>query len=106
MSFYDQPYEVDQVDEILPGVKVTRAGRKPCPVCGNTTGDCTSPNYNGPGHIVMLGKEKELAETDRIILQEDVWEERVLYGTTTSKFLVGKKGQTISRKKATELGII
>ena len=105
MSFYEN-YEGDFPEEIIPGVRIVRATGKACIVCGDSSGDCTSKNYDGPNHIVTLGKDEKLAEIDMYTVTEDIWEERPITSTTTSKFLVARKGRQISRKKAKELGII
>jgi len=106
MSFYDNELGGDQSTEIYPGIRVTLASRQKGVVCGSPHGDCVSKNYEGPNHIVTLGKDDTLAETDMYEVQEDVFEERLISGTTKSKFLVARKGQSITKKKATELGII
>lgn len=106
MSFYDNNPGGDQIDYILDRVPVLRATRQPCVVCGNKSGDCTSGDYGEPKHLITLGKDEELANTDMIEVQEDVFELRQISKTTTGKFLVARKGQQISRKKAAELGII
>jgi len=106
MSFYENNYDGDVPEELIPGVRITRATGKACIVCGNSTGDCTSKNYDGPNHIVTLGKDDKLAEVDMYTVTEDIWEERPITNTTTSKFLVARKGRQITRKKAQELGII
>ena len=105
MTFYDNYYgEYDE--EILPGVKISRASDKPCIVCGNKTGNCTSKNYEGPDHIVTLGKDEELAKTDMVTVKEDIYEERLVAKGTMSRFLVARKGRQITKEKAAELGII
>lgn len=106
MSFYDSTSGGDITEEIFQGVTVTRASRTPCLVCGNPSGDCTSKGYTEPDHIVTLGKDEKLAEVDMYTVKEDVWEERPITKTSTSKFLVARKGRQITRKKAEELGII
>lgn len=105
MTFYEN-YGEEYSEEIIPGVRITRATGKPCIVCGNSSGNCTSKNYDGPSHIVTLGKDEKLAEVDMYTVTEDIWEERPITSTTTSKFLVARKGRQITRKKAQELGII
>lgn len=105
MTFYDG-YNEGFDEEIIPGVKISRASDKNCIVCGSKAGNCTSKNYGGPNHIVTLGKDEELAEVDMYTVTEDVWEDRPITKSRTSRFLVARKGQQISVKKAKDLGII
>jgi len=106
MSFYDNEFGGDQSTEMYPGIRVTLASRQKCVICGSPNGDCVSKNYEAPDHIVTLGKDDTLAETDMYEVQEDIFEERLISKTTKSRFLVARKGQFITKKKATELGII
>lgn len=93
-------------EEVLPGVKITRASRRPCLVCGSQFGDCTSRDYDGPDHIVSLEQEKKLAQEDEVQVPKDYYEKRDIAPGIESNFLVARKGSYVSREKATELGII
>lgn len=106
MTFYDHDYTNISSEEIFDGVIISKADGKRCIVCGEPAGNCTSKDYDGPGHVVTLGKDEELAEIDMYTVEEDIWEERPISKNSTSRFLVARKGRQISRQKAQELGII
>lgn len=92
-------------EEIIPGVQITRADRKSCIVCGSRFGDCTTAGYDGPDHIVTLSQDEKLAKVDEVIVPKDFYEKREIAPGINSNFLVARKGSTITREKATELGI-
>ncbi len=106
MSFYDNTTGGDTHEEIFQGIDLVKASRTACIICGHPTGDCKNAHSDGPKHIVTLGKDEELSEVDMYTVEEDIWEERPITKTSTSRFLVARKGRQITRKKAAELGII
>lgn len=88
----------------IEGLKISRADRQPCPVCGHPTGDCASETSN-PSHVIGFtfpGSGSAL----QIFLEEDVWEERQITPLTSTRVLLYKKGESISQQEAERLGLI
>ena len=88
--------------------QILRADRQPCPICGHPTGDCPNDSAE-PLHnknIVGVGLFQSLDHETKIIVNEDVYEERTLYGRQTIKVLKFRKGQQIPISVARENGLI
>lgn len=81
---------------------VSEADRKPCPVCGHPTGDCTGPsdlpNTKLPNKIV--GSEP------MILVEQDITEERQITPYTKTRVLIHRKGDYVPLSKARELGLV
>lgn len=88
---------------ILGNVRITRAKREPCIVCGDPTGDCSS-GISGP--IRVLGESFASSKAEPgVLVQEDITEEVWLTPYTRTTVLVARAGSYISLEKAIELGI-
>lgn len=84
-------------------IEVSPADRKPCPVCGHPTGDCTTdgaelPNTKMPAQ--MVGSEP------MILVEKDITEERQITPYTRARVLIHRTGDYISLSKARELGLV
>lgn len=88
----------------LEGIKISRADRNPCPVCGHPTGDCSTDTSN-PTHVIGFGFPGSKSAV-QFFLEEDVWEERQITPFTSAKVLLYKKGESISQEEAQRLGLI
>lgn len=101
MTFYRQDpgdgstWRVDRLD----------ADREPCIVCGAPNGDCIGEQPL-PAKILLHGTTESLRGTQGIYVEEDIFGQRNVGELTTVRFLLAKKGSTISFEKAQELGII
>jgi hypothetical protein len=96
---------------LLPGQRrigdyvVSVADRQQCPVCGHLTGDCTGDSEK-PDHIWGLGTVPSMRNSQTILVEENIYEERQITPFTKSKVLVAAKGKRISLDLAEELGLI
>ena len=84
-------------------IEISAADRRPCPVCGHPTGDCSSgdvdlPNIQLPK--VLIGREPMM------LVEEDITEERAITPYTKAQVLIHRKGDQIPLSKARELGIV
>lgn len=96
---------VDRHEPILNGdATVLRADRKRCPVCGHPSGDCRGASP-APKKVAGLGTIPWLEEKQTILVERDVYEDRVLTGGMSVRVLVAKSGSQISLKRARELGL-
>lgn len=98
-------YEGGREERILGGeVRLIRATRQPCPICGHPTGDCTGDS--GPPTRV-LGPDifPSLKQEEIFIVEEDVYEERAISNLTTTRVLVARKGTAMPKSKAQDLGL-
>ena len=85
-------------------VNIVPADRSPCPVCGHPTGDCVGESPK-PDHIAGMGSN--MMETSQTYLVEnDVFAEKQLTPTVTTKILVHPKGKIISVTEAKKLGLL
>lgn len=94
-------------DRIYGDIPINRADRNPCIVCGHPTGDCSPADHNPQDiHIAFSNTNHEtLTDLQTVYVDEDIYETRAITPYTNSTVLVVKKGQTISLKRALELGI-
>lgn len=84
-------------------IEVSMADRKPCPVCGHPTGDCTGPKDETPN----INLPKRVVGIDPMVLCEvDVMEDRQITPYTKARVLIHRKGDYISLTKARELGLL
>lgn len=88
---------------ILGDVRILRASREPCIVCGDPTGDCAD-SQGSSIRILGEGFSRSKAEPGVLVL-EDIEEEVWLTPYTRTTVLVARAGTYISLAKAIELGI-
>lgn len=105
--FRDVTYGWELGSEILfDDVRILRASRTQCPVCGHPTGDCAD---SAAAPIRIVGEEfyrdRPVKEPGVLVL-EDIYEEVHLTPRTKTKVLVAKAGTYISRELAERFGLI
>lgn len=99
-------YTSDGRDEfILDNVRLVRADRQPCPICGHPTGDCSGGTFEAPKEILLQGTTPSIEANQTFLVEEDIFEERQVSQFTTLRVLIAKKGQTIPLSRARELGL-
>ncbi len=99
-------YNTSGRDEfILDNVRLVRADRQPCPVCGHPTGDCSGDRVEKPHRILLQGATPSLEKDQTFLVEEDIFEERQVSQFTTLKVLVARAGQQIPLSLARELGL-
>jgi len=90
---------------IFDNVRIVRATRTPCPVCGHPTGDCATEK-SAPHHVIGVGIFASIDKTLTFTVEEDIYEERMINPHYTARVLVAHKGQKIPVDKARELGLL
>lgn len=86
----------------LGDIEVAVADRKPCPVCGHPTGDCTSDDTELP--MNKLPNQINGLEP-MILVEEDVTEERMITPYTKARVLIHRKGSYVPLSEARKLGL-
>lgn len=90
---------------VFDNIRIARANRTKCIVCGHPTGDC-STSSSTPNHIIGQGIFKSVDEKLEFVVDKDVYEQRQINPHYTAKVLIVRKGQKISVTKAKELGLL
>ena len=92
-------------DVVLGGIPVLRADRSPCPVCNHPTGDCSTSSAS-PHHIAFADSVIEtLKESQMILVEETVYEERQITPFSKVKVIAARKGSYVTLERAKQLGI-
>jgi hypothetical protein len=107
-AFYDSPAFGDGSKgevEIIAGVKIHRASRQPCPVCGHPTGDCGGES-GPPKTIFGYNTNSSLDDNLTFYVEEDYVEEHEIAPGVTTKTIIYRAGQHIPLNTAKELGLI
>jgi|DEB19_MinimDraft_3_1074340.scaffolds.fasta_scaffold59643_2 hypothetical protein len=104
--FYENSYmNSDSVRRIFSDTTAIGANRQPCVVCGHPTGDCTGES--GPPTVIFgQGSSETIIDTQTILVEEDIWEERQMTPFTRAKVLVHRKGKYIPFREAEKLGLV
>lgn len=89
---------------VLDDIRIVRATRQPCPVCGHPTGDCSEKGQK-PAKIIGWGTIPSLVDEQDFLVEEDVVVERQITPYTKAKVIVAHAGQRIPLTKAKELGL-
>ena len=77
----------------------------PCIVCGHATGDCTGDS--GPPLVIFgQGSSESIIDTQTILVEEDIYEDRQITPFTRAKVLLHKKGKQIPFREAEKLGLV
>ena len=107
--FYTSPGfgEISIFEDPSGEVRIARADRLPCPICGHPTGDC-------PGDSEPLAQEKvwcfntnsTLDNSVTYYLEDDYIEEREIAPGIVTKVVIHKKGKHIPLAEAKHLGLI
>lgn len=76
----------------------------PCPVCGHPTGDCAG-ELPPPTHLVGARIFPSPEHEEVFLVEDDVYQERVMNSHTTLRVKVARKGQALPMSRARELGL-
>jgi hypothetical protein len=101
----DDIYEGSAPEFIMPGVRIIRATREPCVVCGHPTGDCADAP-NAPITIFGSAVEKPSRKEPDVFVPEDIYGEAQITPFTRSRVLLAAGGTYVSVTKAKELGLL
>lgn len=97
-------YESGNPEYLLPGIRILRATRQPCIVCGHPTGDCAT-DHSRPTNIVGYGTIPSMEGQQDFLVEEDVIVEQQITPFTKSNVILARKGQRIPLARARELGL-
>jgi hypothetical protein len=86
--------------------RILRADRQPCPICGHPTGDCGTENKHSYDDLFGIGLFKSTDSEHKVMVDEDVLEERIMYGNVTIKVIKFRKGQMITIEEARAHGLL
>ena len=81
------------------------ANRQPCLVCGHPTGDCAGDS-GPPQKIFGLGITEEYKKKHKIIVEEDIYEEKHITPFAKVKVIKYKRGSHIPYEEAERLGLV
>jgi hypothetical protein len=107
--FYTSPGfgEVSIFESPSGEVKIARADRMPCPVCGHPTGDCVGDSETLRQETVWgFNTNSSLDESVTFYLEDDYIEEREIAPGITTRVVIHKKGKSIPLGEAKRLGLI
>lgn len=100
-------FEGGRPEYVLKDVRIVRASRTPCIVCGHPTGDCTDGVAAKPRQIIGDGMFKKVDKSEpEVLVLEDLFDTVQITPKTSTKVLVARAGTYISRSKAIEFGLI
>jgi hypothetical protein len=105
-AFYENSYgNSDSSRRLFNEVTAIGADRMPCIVCGHATGDCTGDS--GPPLVIFgQGSSESIIDTQTILVEEDIYEDRQITPFTRAKVLLHKKGKQIPFREAEKLGLV
>lgn len=89
---------------VFGGIRLLKASREPCPVCGHPTGDCAGETLP-PKHFFGYGTIPSMEQDQDFLVEEDIFMERQITPFTKGRVLVARKGSRISLGLARELGL-
>jgi hypothetical protein len=107
--FYTSPGfgEISIFEDGLNGVKISRADRLPCPVCGHPTGDCTGDSAPlSPEKVWGYNTNSSLDDSVSYYFEEDYVEEREIAPGIITKVVIHKRGKNIPLSEAKKLGLV
>lgn len=87
------------------GIRISRADRAPCPVCGHPTGDCVGDS-GPPTAIFGYDTHSTLDDKTTFLITEDIFDEVQIAPGIKTRLLIHRKGKTIPFEKAVELGLV
>jgi hypothetical protein len=106
-SFYSSGFSVfSRTDETSDGVKILRADRSACIVCGHPTGDCAPETHEKVEIAFATQTLESFKDIQKILVEETVYENRQITPFTTARVIIAKKGSYVTVERAKELGII
>jgi hypothetical protein len=101
----DELHEGPFPEYLLPGVRLAKATREACPVCGHPTGDCAG-ELPPPHRIVGDNIDTKPQPDPSVLVPEDHYEERQITPFTRVKVLVAAAGSYVTPERARELGLL
>jgi len=98
----------ERTEYIQDGVTFLRADRQPCPVCGHPTGDCSGDDETKVkvAFATEQTKLESLKHSQKILVEQDIYEERQITPFTKISVRIAKKGSYVTLDRAKELGIL
>jgi len=84
------------------------ADRQPCIICGHPTGDCHGDSEESP-RIAFATENtvpESLKQSAKILVEEDIFEERQITPFTKITVRLAKKGSYVTFERAKKLGIL
>jgi len=104
-SFYNTPNDGGN-RRVFPDTTILSGDRGPCPICGHPTGDCPGSEESAPKIIFGLGISETLMESQMILVEEDIYEERHINPYVKADVLIHSKGKYVPFSEALRLGIV
>lgn len=107
--FYSSPGfgELSVFEDPSTGVRIVRADRQPCPVCGHPTGDCAGDSSPlDVGKVWGFNTGSSLDDSLTFYMEDDYFEEREIAPGIITKMLIHKKGKNIPLAEAKKLGFV
>ena len=98
-------YEGNYPEYLMPGVRILRATREPCLVCGHATGDCSGPS-GAPHTIFGANIKTENTAEPMVLVGKSIYGERQITPFTKARVLLAAAGSYIPAAKARELGLL
>jgi len=80
--------------------------RRPCPVCGHPTSDCSTGVETDLESRPIFKETAALTQERSVYVHTDIIEEREIAPHTRVNFVIAKAGTYVTPAKAKELGII
>jgi hypothetical protein len=93
-------------EKLFDGVSIIRADRMPCPVCGHPTGDCTGDTPPPKKIAGMGGVYSDQKEVGKILVEEDIKEERQITPFYKTTVVIHRKGSYITKEEAEKFGLL
>lgn len=88
-------------------VKIARADRAPCLVCGHPTGDCTGDSSPLKQETVWgYNTNSSLDDSVTFYMEDDYIEEREIAPGIITRVVIHKKGKNIPLNEAKRLGLV
>jgi hypothetical protein len=100
-------FEGSYPEYVLNDIRIVRASRTPCIVCGHPTGDCSDSRATEPRQIIgeqMFQKPK--AANNEVLVLEDLFDTVQITPKTSTRVLVARAGTYVSYEKALQFGLV
>jgi len=104
---YTNDHEGAYPEYVLNDIRIIRASRTPCIICGHPTGDCSDNSAAKPRQIIgdhMF--QKSTIPQNEVLVLEDLFDTVQITNRTSTRVLVARAGTYISRDKAIEFGLV
>lgn len=87
-------------------IKILKADRLPCPVCGHPTGDCIPQDHKPTTKLFGIGLFPSVDNEQMFTIERDIYEEQEILPNQTVNVIKYRKGQQISISTAREMGLV